>query len=279
MFEVEVDSNYVSILFDSDIDTTVSVYSTMEIYPDLSGYWKWHNNRQLNFIGHSFIPDTAVYVVNINAELKDTKNIAVGPTGFIFTGSKTISYVSRRSPLQWEDVSSWDVEADWRYGPRIYTIKPQIYSSYRSVVDVLFCWQHLYDGVLRQDHRSFKYPCFTTSASRKYKAAVDSIGSLYLIDVIYGAQYRRLVFPEHLFYRAVDVSDKGEVLIALSASEADTRSVVYLISPAGEILWAKDFLAQNHRNMMTDLRFINAIDKFLIYISGKIYCFKMHRKE
>lgn len=279
VIESEVSSNRVSILFDRDIDTTVNACSVVEIYPSLFGYWEWQNNRELNFVGDSSISDTAVYVLNINTELKDAGGNAVGPTGFIFTGSKSISYTVRRSPLQWEDVSSWDVEADWRSGLRIFTIKPQIHSSRRFVMDVVFCWEHSYNGALRQDPGLFKYPHFITSASNEYKAAVNASGALYLIDMIYGQQYRRFIFLENLLYHALDVSDNGEVIIALSAGKGDTTNVVYLLSPAGEIMWAKEFLAQNHRDMVTDLRFMKAIDKFLIYFSGKIYCFKMQRVE
>ncbi|MGB7054755.1 MAG: hypothetical protein WBE28_05500, partial [bacterium] len=279
VIESEVSSNRVSILFDRDIDTTVNVCSVVEIYPSLFGYWEWQNNRELNFVGDSSISDTAVYVLNINSELKDTDGNTVGPTGFIFTGSRSISYTVRRSPLQWEDVSSWDVEADWRSGPRIYTIKPQIHSSRRSVMGVVFCWEHLYNGALRQDHGLFKYPHFTTSASKKYRAAVDASGTLYLVDMTYGQQYRRFIFPENILYHALDVSDKGEVIIALSASKVDTMSVIYLLNRAGEILWAKEFSAHNHSNIKTDLCFMNTADKFLIYTSGKIYCFKIQRVE
>ena len=279
VIKVEAQSNRVSIAFNRDIDTSVNVYSAINIYPGLFGCWKWRNNRELDFIGDSFIPDTTVYVLNINSELKDISGKAVGPTGFIFTASRSISYNIRSLPPQWENVASWDVEIDWRSGLRVYTIKPKIHPSYKSVMDVVFCWNHIYDGTLRKNYVSPLYPHFITSASQKYKAAVDSSGALYLIDRIYGQQCRWFIFSKNQFYRTLDVSDKGEVLIALSTGKSDTMSEIYLLSPAGEILWNKKFFMRDHNDMMIDLSFINTADKFVVYIDGRVYCFKIQRVE
>lgn len=280
VIKAEAQSNLVSIAFDRDIDTCVNVYSAITIYPGLFGCWKWRNNRELDFISDSFIPDTTVYVLNINSELKDISGNAVGPTGFIFTASKSISYNFRRVPPQWEgNLGSPDVEIDWGSGLKLYTIKSRIHSLYKSVIAVVFCWDHIYNGTLRTNYASPIYPHFITSASHIYKAAVDPSGALYLINRPHRQQYRWFIFPENQFYHALDVSNKGEVLIAISTSKADTMSEIYLLSPAAEIIWTKKFCMHNHNDMIIDLSFINTVDKFVLHIDGRVYCFKMQRVE
>ena len=278
--KAEAQDNRVSITFNRDIDTCVNVFSAINLYPGLWGYWKWRNSRVLDFVSDSIIPDTIVYVLNINSELKDMNGNAVGPTGSIFTAPKSISYDIRRVPLEWEgDLGSPDVEIDWRSGLKVYTLKPKFGRSYKSVTDVVFCWDHIYTGTLRIDHASPIYPHFITSASQIYKAAVDASGALYLINRPYGHQYRWLIFPDNQFYHALDVSNKGEILVALSPSKDDTTCMIYLLSPAAEIIWIKKFCMRNRKTMMIDLSFVNTADRFVIHIDGRIYCFKMQRIE
>lgn len=275
--KVEAQDNHISIIFNVDVDTTTNVYSAISIFPDLFGYWRWRNNRELVFISDSLIPDTTVYILTISPELKDISSNVVGNVDLVFTVLKSISYTVQKIPLQWETVTQWDVETDWIHGPKVYTIKPKLHSSYQLVTGIVFCWDHIYHGPLRRDYAIHNYPYFVSSTRQNYKTAVDSNGALYLIDKLYGLRYRWFIFPENQLYRALDVSDKGEVLIALSSNVADTTTTIYLIDPAGKIIWTKIFFMYNDNNRIFDLCFINNLDKFLIYNDGKVYCFKLMR--
>lgn len=276
--KIEAQDNRISIIFSVDIDTTTNVYSAISIFPGLFGFWRWCNNRELMFISDSLIPDTTVYILTISPELKDISGHSVGNGNAVFTVSKTISYTVKKLPLQWEAVAQWDVETDWIHGPKVYAIKPKIHASYQPVRDIVFCWEHIYRGPLRKNYGINSYPYFVSSTRQNYKAAVDSNGALYLIDKLYGLRYRWFIFSKNQLYRALDVSDEGEVLIALSSNDADTATTIYLIDPTGEIIWTKNFFMDNDNNRIFDLLFISNLDKFLIYNDGKVYCFKLIRR-
>ncbi len=133
----------------------------------------------------------------------------------------------------------------------------------------------MYHGSLTSNKKIYTYPHYVSSSQRRYKAAVDSNGALYLLDNVYGLCYCWFIFLKNQYYRALDVSDKGEVLIALSTNPADTTTKVHLISPAGDVIWTKFFCV--HDDKIFDLCFINNLDKFLTCSNKKLYCFKMVR--
>lgn len=276
--KIEAQDNHISIIFNVDIDTTTNIYSAISIFPGLFGFWRWCNNRELVFISDSLIPDTTAYILTISPELKDISGNSVGNGNVVFTVLKSIYYTVKKIPLQWETVTQWDVETDWTHGPKVYTIKPKLHASYQPVTGIVFCWEHIYHGPLKKDYAIHNYPYFVSSTRQNYKAAVDSNGALYLIDKLYGLRYRWFIFSKNQLYRALDVSDKGEVLIALSSNVADTTTTIYLIDPTGEIIWTKKFFMDNDNNRIFALRFINDLDKFLIYNDGKVYCFKLARR-
>lgn len=275
--EIEAQDNHISIIFNADIDTTTNIYSKIGIFPGLFGFWRWRNNRELIFISDSLIPDTTVYILTISHELKDISGNAVGDVNFIFTVLKSMSYTVQKIPFHWEDVTQWDVENDWIHGPKVYTVKPKLRPFYRSIVEIVPCWEYIYHGSLSKNKRIYTYPHYVSSNRGTYKAAVDSNGALYLLDNVYGLRYRWFIFPENQFYRALDISDQGEVLVALSSNEADTTTTIYLINPAGEIVWVKKFFTRNDNDRTFDLCFISHLNKFLICSNGKAYCFKMVR--
>ncbi len=193
----------------------------------------------------------------------------------VFTVKKSISYTVHEVPFQWEDAEDGEW-VDFVRGPSVYTLRPKLHPSYQPIRSVALYWEYLYHGSLTNDKRICSYPHYVSSSQRKYKAAVDSNGALYLLDNVYGLRYRWFIFPENHYYRALDVSDNGEVLIALSTNPADTITKVFLINPAGDIIWTRIFWVYDDEKIF-DLRFINTLDKFLIYSNKKLYCFKMLR--
>lgn len=117
------------------------------------------------------------------------------------------------------------------------------------------------------------------SAQKNYKASVNSNGALYLGNLPFGMYYRWFAFPPNQFYRALDVSNNGEILIALSSMKTDISTMVYLIDSAGKIIWENRFFNPSCNNNAFEVRFVNQLDKFLIYDSKKLHCFKIIRDK
>lgn len=276
---IEIQDARVSIAFDTDMDTSVNPFTTIELYPGLFGYWEWHDPQRLDFVSNATVSDTTVYILNVHPGLRDAQGNALGPRGFIVTEPKIISYSIERVPLQWDDVSDPDVEIDWQTGLRIYTIKDRLHSSYPPAYGVACCWRHPFYGPLRENRPSPNYPHFVTSASRRYGASVDSTGALYLIDRYIRVQHRSYVLPTKQRVRSLDISDKGEVLVAMSASEDDTVMTAYLLDPAGRVAWVEHFAAHEGRDTRLDVSFVNAVDKFAIQVNAIMYCYSIQRAE
>jgi len=268
--------NYISVLFDIPVDTTINIYSAIKIFPILSGQWQWNSLYELLFIPDSSIPDTTVYILRIPPILKDSAGNSIGNLDLLFTVSKPISYRVQQVPLEWEKVNQWDVETDWSSGPKVYNLKPKIHPSYQNITRVVFCWEHIYYGSLKNNNTRYCYPHFVSSNRQNYKASVDFNGFLYLIDIGYRLRYRWYIFPENQLYRDLDVSNNGEILVALSPNEADLTTTVYLVQPDGQFIWTKKFLMGNDK--IFELCFVDNLDEFLIYNNCKIYCFKILRE-
>lgn len=269
--------NYVFISFNEDMDTTADDFWKIHIFPPVSGFWQWRSLRELVFIADSSLSDTIIYILSLTSELKEKNGSAIEDTDLIFTASKSVSYIGYQIPFEWEDIKEWDEEIDLRGSRWVYKIKPKIHPSYKQIIDILLCWFRVYHGSFKRNFKDYYYPHFISSEGKKYKVAVDSNGFLYLIDSSYGMRYRWWIFPENQCYRALDVSDNGEVLAALLSSDEDKVVIVHLISPEGEIMWSSKFYLKNSTDV--GLSFISRLDKFLICINGEIFCYKILREQ
>ncbi len=137
--KVDVQDTLISIVFNTDIDTSADICSAIKIFPNIYGDWQWQDTRTLIFKPDEPIPDTNVYILTISPVITGISDTTDDIIDLAFPVRKSISYVVQKLPLQWEDVDRWDAETDWIHGPSVYTLKPKLHPSYQPISSVAFC--------------------------------------------------------------------------------------------------------------------------------------------